>query len=249
MKMTIRWNRFASCTFLSLTWMLCLQSIDIGWAQVKTGDAVGANAQAEDLLDLRGDLPNPRRIDASELHKLPRVEALTADPHDPGKEIIYSGTPLVEVLKAGGLLLDSDMAGIRETVTMTVLVEATDGYRAVFSLAELDSELTDRVILLADTKDGQPLPPREGHSASSFRRETPGALGAPSQGGDSSQELKAVAGSPGRCDVASASWRGFPFCHLVARACFVFTLALDFHSSLFILAHAAPLVRRKGRDR
>jgi hypothetical protein len=151
MKITVRWNRFASCTFLSLTWMLCLQSIDIGWAQVKTGDAVGANAQAEDLLDLRGDLPNPRRIDASELHKLPRVEARTADPHDPGKEIIYSGTPLVEVLKAGGLLLDSDMAGIRETVTMTVLVEATDGYRAAFSLAELDSELTDRVILLADT--------------------------------------------------------------------------------------------------
>jgi hypothetical protein len=75
---------------------------------------------------------------------------------------------LVEVLKAGGLLLDSDMAAIRETVTMTVLVEATDGYRAVFSLAELDPELIDRVVLLADTKDGQPLPPREGPSASSF---------------------------------------------------------------------------------
>jgi DMSO/TMAO reductase YedYZ molybdopterin-dependent catalytic subunit len=89
-------------------------------------------------------------------------KARTTDPHDQGKEIVYSGTPLMEVLKAGGLLLDSGMAGIRETVTMTVLVEATDGYRAVFSLAELDPELTDRVILLADTKDGQPLPPREG---------------------------------------------------------------------------------------
>ena len=44
---------------------------------------------------------------------------------------------------------------------MTVLVEATDGYRAVFLLAELDPELTDRVILLADTKDRQPLPLRE----------------------------------------------------------------------------------------
>jgi DMSO/TMAO reductase YedYZ molybdopterin-dependent catalytic subunit len=162
MKMAIRWNGFSFCTFLSLTWMLCLQPVDIGWAQVKTGDSVGANAQAEDLLDLRGDLPNPRRIDASELHKLPRVEARVSDAHDPGKEIIYSGTPLVEVLKAGGLLLDSDMAGIRETVTMTVLVEATDGYRAVFSLAELDPALIDRVVLLADTKDGQPLPPREG---------------------------------------------------------------------------------------
>jgi DMSO/TMAO reductase YedYZ molybdopterin-dependent catalytic subunit len=163
MKMTIRWKRFASCVLLlSLTWMLSLQSIDSGWAQNKTGDAVEANAQAEISLDLRGDLPNPRRVDPSELHRLPRVEARATDPHDQGKEMVYSGTPLMEVLKAGGLLLDSGMAGIRETVTMTVLVEATDGYRAVFSLAELDPELTDRVILLADTKDGQPLPPREG---------------------------------------------------------------------------------------
>jgi hypothetical protein len=75
-------------------------------------------------------------------------------PHDPGKEIVYSGTPLVEVLKAGGLLLDPGMTGIRETVKMTVLVEASDGYRAAFSLAELDPEMTDRVVLLADTKDG-----------------------------------------------------------------------------------------------
>lgn len=161
--MTIRLNRFGSCTlYLSLTWILCLQSIDSWSAQDKTGDVVGASAQPENLLDLRGDLPSPRRIDASELHKLPRVEVRTADPHAPGKEIIYSGTPLVEVLEAGGLLLDSGMAGIRKTVTMTVLVEATDGYRAAFSLAEIDPEFTDRVILLADTKDSQPLTPREG---------------------------------------------------------------------------------------
>ncbi len=67
MKMTIRWSRFASCALLlSLTAMLCLRSIDSGRAQDKTGGPVGANAQAEDLLDLRGDLPNPRRIAASE---------------------------------------------------------------------------------------------------------------------------------------------------------------------------------------
>ena len=32
----------------------------------------------------------------------------------------------------------------------------------MFALAELDSELTDRVILLTDTKDGQPVPASEG---------------------------------------------------------------------------------------
>jgi DMSO/TMAO reductase YedYZ molybdopterin-dependent catalytic subunit len=163
MKMTIRRNRFAPCTLaLSFVLVLCLQSVDSGWAQNKTGDGVSPSAQAGGLLDLLGDLPNPRRIDLSELHGLPRVEVRTTDPHDPGKEIVYSGTPLVETLKAGGLLLDSGMGGLRETVKMTVIVEATDGYLAVFSLAELDPELTDRIILLADTKDGQPLPLREG---------------------------------------------------------------------------------------
>ena len=164
MKMTIRWNRFANYTTLplGLVLMLCLQSIDSGWAQNKTGDAVSPSAQAEGVLDLLGDLPNPRRIDVSELHSLPRMEVRTTDPHDPGKEIVYSGTTLVETLKTGGLVLDSGMAGLRDAVKMTVIVEATDGYRAVFSLAELDPELTDRIILLADTKDGQPLPPREG---------------------------------------------------------------------------------------
>lgn len=142
--------------------MLCLQSINSGRSQDKTGGGVGAIAQADDSLDLRGDVPNPRRVDAPELRKLPRAETRTTDPHDPGKEIVYSGTPLVEVLKAGGLLIDPGMTGIRETVRMTVLVEASDGYRAAFSLAELDPEFTDRVVLLADAKDGQPLPPREG---------------------------------------------------------------------------------------
>ena len=70
--------------------------------------------------------------------------------------------PLPELLRAGGLVLESGMPNIRDIVTSTVLVEAVDGYRVVFSLAELDPTLTDRVILLADTKDGQPLPSREG---------------------------------------------------------------------------------------
>jgi hypothetical protein len=68
----------------------------------------------------------------------------------------------VEVLKAGELPLDFGMAGIREIVTMTVVIEAADGHRAVFSLAELCPDFFDRVTLLADTKNKQPLPPGEG---------------------------------------------------------------------------------------
>jgi DMSO/TMAO reductase YedYZ molybdopterin-dependent catalytic subunit len=131
-------------------------------ADDKTGVAVEAPTQIDSSLEVRGDVTNPRRIDAAELRKLPRAETRTPDPHNPGKEIVYSGTPLIEVLKAGGLRLDSGENGFRETVTIAVLVDGSDGYRAVFALAELSPDFTDHVILLADTKDGQPLPPREG---------------------------------------------------------------------------------------
>jgi hypothetical protein len=65
--------------------------------------------RVEKLMDLRGDQENPRRIGASELQKLPRAEVWTTDPLCSGKEIVYSGTPFAEVLKAGGLPLDSGM--------------------------------------------------------------------------------------------------------------------------------------------
>ncbi|CAG5074810.1 hypothetical protein DYBT9623_05498 [Dyadobacter sp. CECT 9623] len=52
---------------------------------------------------------------------------------------------------------------------MTVLVSATDGYEVLHSLAEIDREFTDQVILLATTKDGQPL----GNGEVPFRIITP----------------------------------------------------------------------------
>jgi DMSO/TMAO reductase YedYZ molybdopterin-dependent catalytic subunit len=129
MKVTILRTGFASCALvLSLTLMLCFSTADSAGAENKAGVAVEANAQAEASLEIRGEVTGPRRIGAAELQKLPRAETRTPDSHDPGKEIVYSGTPLIEVLKAGGLRLDSGEAGIRETVTITVLVDGSDGY-------------------------------------------------------------------------------------------------------------------------
>jgi DMSO/TMAO reductase YedYZ molybdopterin-dependent catalytic subunit len=163
MRKTILRTGFATCTLLlSLIGMLGFPCAGSARADDKTGVAVEAPTQIESSLEVRGDVTNPRRIDAAELRKLPRAETRTPDPHNPGKEIVYSGTPLIEVLKAGGLRLDSGENGFRETVTIAVLVDGSDGYRAVFALAELSPDFTDHVILLADTKDGQPLPPREG---------------------------------------------------------------------------------------
>jgi hypothetical protein len=38
-----------------------------------------------------------------------------------------------------------------------VLAEASDGYRVVFSLAELDPDFVDSDVVVADTLDGVPL--------------------------------------------------------------------------------------------
>ena len=157
--------------FPHLVGTFCLLLLGPGGARAQE-EGTGGTVPASDLapapitaaasLDVRGSLPAPRRLDADELRRLPRAEVRVADHHEPGKEVAYAGTPLVEALRAAGLTLDPGMAGIRQTVAASVLVEAADGYRAVFALAELDPALTDRVILLADTRDGQPLGAGEG---------------------------------------------------------------------------------------
>jgi DMSO/TMAO reductase YedYZ molybdopterin-dependent catalytic subunit len=43
-----------------------------------------------------------------------------------------------------------------------VMVGAADGYRVVFALPEIDPAFSDRLILLADRRDQQPLSPEEG---------------------------------------------------------------------------------------
>jgi hypothetical protein len=81
MKTMIQSKRVASCVLLLiLTWALCSRSVDRGWTQDQAGDALIANSQADDSLDLRGEVPDPHRIDASEQHKLPRAEVRTIVP-------------------------------------------------------------------------------------------------------------------------------------------------------------------------
>jgi hypothetical protein len=61
------------------------------------------------------------------------------------------------------------MAGIRlgealrgPRLSEASLVEAADGYRVVFALAEADPAFATREIILADKRDGKPLDAREG---------------------------------------------------------------------------------------
>lgn len=110
---------------------------------------------------LRVEVQNGKTQDltAKDLAKFTRRE-VKAKGHDE-KESIYGGVNLSDILLAAGAKLGKDELRGKELAAY-LLVEAADGYKATFAIAELSSEFTDRVILLADTRDGKPLAASQG---------------------------------------------------------------------------------------
>jgi hypothetical protein len=90
--------------------------------------------------------------------KLPRI-TVKAKTHS-GALATYEGVSLAEVLRSAGITLGKGLKG--PLLANCLLVEASDGYRVVFSLAEVDPAWTENVVLLADRKDGKPLDAKEG---------------------------------------------------------------------------------------
>jgi DMSO/TMAO reductase YedYZ molybdopterin-dependent catalytic subunit len=110
------------------------------------------------LIRIAGEVPKPLELTADALSRLPRQTVRARDPD--GKEALYDGVPVFEVLQAAGVKFGHDLRG--PALACYLIVEAADGYRAVFALPELDAASTDRVILLADRRDGKPLDAGDG---------------------------------------------------------------------------------------
>jgi Oxidoreductase molybdopterin binding domain len=90
--------------------------------------------------------------------KLPRRAVRATDRDD--KEATFEGVALVDLLRLADVPLGQQLRG--DKLTTYVIAEAADGYRVVFALPELDPAFTERVILLADRRDDQPLADSEG---------------------------------------------------------------------------------------
>jgi hypothetical protein len=80
--------------------------------------------------------------------------------HD-GAEAAFDGVDLREVLKLAGVKFGKEAKGGH--LNSFLVVEAADNYRVVFAMSELEADLTDKVILVADTRDGKPLSKEEGN--------------------------------------------------------------------------------------
>ena len=142
--------------FRRVAWLAPLLILLAGGAKAQEGRA-SASAPAR-VLRIEGLVEKPLTLSADDLARMPR-RSVEAKDHD-GTSARYEGVALAEVLKAAGAPLGEALRGAQ--LSKFVLVEAADGYRAVFALPELDAAFTDELVLLADRRDGQPLPPSAG---------------------------------------------------------------------------------------
>jgi DMSO/TMAO reductase YedYZ molybdopterin-dependent catalytic subunit len=101
---------------------------------------------------------SPQVVERSEIAKLPHrtVKAKGSD----SKTSVYSGVPLKELLQHVGVVFSRERQ--QRNLGSVVLVESVNETSALFAMAELDTALTDKRILLADAKNGKPLTAPEG---------------------------------------------------------------------------------------
>ncbi len=109
-------------------------------------------------LRVEGLVAQPRTLAPADLAALPRLTVRAAD--KTGKKHQYSGVALGAVLGLAGAPQGKDLHGA--VLADALLVTAADGYQAMFALPELDPSFAAQTVLLADRRDGQPLPPDQG---------------------------------------------------------------------------------------
>ena len=127
-------------------------------AQQSDNPTQAAGKESGALLKVVGEVPRPLALSAEDFAKLPR-QAVKAKGHECVVSQ-YQGVSLIEVLAKAGVPTGNDLRG--KELTRYIVVEASDGYRVLFALTELDSAFTDRIIVLADRRDGRRLSNREG---------------------------------------------------------------------------------------
>ena len=120
--------------------------------------SVFAQASQSVALRVTGDVPNHLDLSAADIAAFQRQTIRVTD--DKGASVEYGGVPVAEILQKAGAPLGKELKG--PNMAVGVVASAPDGYHVLFSLAEFDSAFTDRVILLADRRDGKTLDSREG---------------------------------------------------------------------------------------
>jgi len=110
-------------------------------------------------LRINGAVSTPLVLSVANLKKMPRKTLSVVNPHDKKTET-YEGVLLEELLQRAGVPHREQLRG--PSMATYVIAEGEDGYRVVFSLAELDSGILESEVIVADTMDGAPLAAQQG---------------------------------------------------------------------------------------
>ncbi|HEY2914871.1 MAG TPA: molybdopterin-dependent oxidoreductase [Candidatus Angelobacter sp.] len=103
-------------------------------------------------LEISGDVPHPRTFQEQEWKAIKHVTVNATNAHDK-KSSTFSGVPLLDILQSAGVPTGESLHG--KALTTCVIVTASDGYKVIFSLAELDTGIGARQVIIADSEDGQ----------------------------------------------------------------------------------------------
>ncbi|MGA2879175.1 MAG: molybdopterin-dependent oxidoreductase [Bryobacteraceae bacterium] len=117
-----------------------------------------AQAPPAPVLTVQGDIPTALSLTAGDLAKMPRETVSVPAPD--GTKIVYEGVTLFELLQKAGAPLGKQLRG--KALATYVLAKAHDGYQVAFTLGEVDPQFGNQSILVADQRDGKPLPEKQG---------------------------------------------------------------------------------------
>lgn len=138
------------------------RGVSIGLALVVAAGSVRGDDQpaqaAKVVLTVDGEVNHPLKLTVADLAKMPR-HTVKAKDHK-GTEAEFTGVALHDILKEAGVTTGEGLRG--QKLALYLVVEASDGYRAVFSLPEIDPAFNDRTALLVDLRDGKALASSEG---------------------------------------------------------------------------------------
>lgn len=111
-----------------------------------------AFGQRAPSVTVTGAVKQPLTLTAADLAAMPRAKAVS---DNNGIQTTYEGVWLSDVLKNAGVPLGASLRG--PALAGYILASASDGYQVVFSIGELDPDVTSGQYLLADTANGKPM--------------------------------------------------------------------------------------------
>lgn len=102
-------------------------------------------------------MPAPLSISPADFQKLPHISIAMMES---GTPVQYEGVAVATLIKRAGGATGADLRG--PALAYYIVAEGGDGYRAIFGITEGDPDFTDRPIVVADRRNGEPLSPTQG---------------------------------------------------------------------------------------